>query len=213
MRRLVPTRSSVGFAMPQREPLVYPFRSADRFPYDIGIPDRQLWAIGMITVQWSATEFFMRNQMQIVARYDAGAKEEFAKQRNFQQRAVFWETQAELKLKDPLRSEILALISRMKNLKAQRDEVVHRSWGGGLQSGSWIAGNQSLPTTDASPMKAPWDKQKPRNPHDLFSWNISFSRLRRLAEDIAALNRDLLVATMVPRDGTDHDAPHGNVNT
>ena len=36
------------------EPFIYPFRHP--FPFDPGIPNRQLWAIGMVVVQWSMTE-------------------------------------------------------------------------------------------------------------------------------------------------------------
>jgi hypothetical protein len=43
-----------------REPPWYPSRY--HYAWDPGVPDRQLWAIGMIVVQWSLTEF-LREQI------------------------------------------------------------------------------------------------------------------------------------------------------
>ena len=40
--------------MLDKEPLSFPSRA--RFTYNPGIADRQLWALGMIVVQWSMAE-------------------------------------------------------------------------------------------------------------------------------------------------------------
>jgi len=173
------------------EPLVYPSRNG--YPYNPGVPDRQLWAIGMIVVQWSMTEFIVDQQIRQLMGDDEESVKQYAKRRNFQQRIDFWQSQIELKLQDPLRSEAMTYITRMQNLNAQRDEVIHRAWGGGMQGGSWSAEN--YPTTDGALLRKPNDKFKTKSAdaRATLAWRMTFSRLRKLARDMATLNRDLFM--------------------
>ncbi len=49
--------------MLDKEPLSFPSRN--RFNYNPGVPDRQLWTIGMVVVQWGMTETIIQNQIQV----------------------------------------------------------------------------------------------------------------------------------------------------
>jgi hypothetical protein len=176
--------------MLDKEPLWFPSRN--RFAHNPAVPDRQLWAIGMIVVQWSMTEFLIGQQIRLLLAEDPALSAEHNKLRNFQQRVDFWQTQIETKRQEPIRSQVLALIVRIRSLNTDRDEVVHRLWGGGMQAGSWNA--EDHPTMDAALLRKPGDKFKTKSTdaRATISWKMTFSRLRKIAVDMAGLNRDLL---------------------
>jgi hypothetical protein len=201
---LHPSYALLDFAMLDKEPLAFPSRN--RFVYDPGIPDRQLWAIGMVVVQWSMTEWFMDMSIRNLIGPDQYVLEKYKKVRNFQQSVVFWKTQLELRSQDPFRSHMLSLIPRVQALSSQRDEVVHRMWGGGMEANSPSAAG--LETADAGLMPNAGERLK-TNAKDgpiPFTWNATFSRLRRMAADMATLNRDLLASSFLP------NAAHGYVD-
>jgi hypothetical protein len=189
--------------MLDKEPLSFPSRN--RLTYDPGIPDRQLWAIGMVIVQWSMTEYFIEMNTRHLIGDDQGVIEEYKKVRNFQQGLAFWKTQLELKSQDPFRTHLLNLIPRIQALSSQRDDVAHRLWGGGLEGASRRA--EGLPTTDAGLMPNPGEKSKATEGLIPFTWRADFQRLRRMATEISELNRDLLLSLTLP------NAAHGHADT
>jgi len=149
----------------------------------------------MIVVQWSMTEWFLEAETRRLIGDDKQTLEEYEEIRNFQQALAFWRKQVELKQVDPLRSTYLALVPRIQELSSQRDHVVHRLWAGGMESQSWSAGG--LETTDAALMPDPSEPVKAEAAASRIppKWKITFIRLRRLAEEMATLNRDLLMTT------------------
>jgi hypothetical protein len=190
--RLVSSSDFLDSVMPDRpEPLVYPSRH--HYPFNPGITDRQLWAIGMVVVQWSLTEMAIDQQIRNLIGPDEGLTTEYARHRNFQSKMDFWETQIELKLEEPTRSQHVALARRVRDLNSQRDEVIHRAWGGGMQAGSWNAGNHD--STDAALLRKTGDKQRSNHGdgRDNLSWRLGFSRLRQMAREMSALNGELFM--------------------
>ena len=173
------------------EPLVFPSRNG--YPYTPGVPDRQLWAIGMIVVQWSMTELIVSQKIRDLAQNDEQLLKEHAKKRNFQQQIVFWVSLIESKLQDPLRSDSLKFVERVRNLSSKRDEIIHRAWGGGMQADSW--GSEDYPTTDAALLRKQGDKFKTKSTDArvTLSWRLTFSRLRKIAREMATLNRDMFM--------------------
>ena len=181
--------------MPDRpEPLVYPSRNL--YAFNPGITDRQLWAIGMVVVQWSMTEMVIDQLIRNVIGPDEELANQYSRHRNFQSRMDFWETQIELNFKEPIRSQYLALGRRIRDLNSQRDEVVHRAWGGGMQAGSWNA--EDYDSTDAALLKKTGDKQRSNHgdARDNLSWRLGFNRLRQMAREMSALNVELLMGTI-----------------
>jgi hypothetical protein len=197
--------------MLDKEPMWYPSRSHSMFPYSPGVPDRQLWAIGMVVVQWGMTEFIIEQQIDDLIGNDAALKDEYRKIRNFKQSLDFWQRLAEAKLADPLRPQTASLIKRIKNVRDQRDKIVHKIWGGGMQEGTW-ANPEGHPTTDAALLR---DKNEPykgksQDARNTLSWRLTFGGIRKIAMEIATLNRDLLQTFLLPP--SDGSAPHSNVN-
>jgi hypothetical protein len=191
--------------MLDNQPLSYPSRS--RYVMDPGIPNRQLWAIGMIVVQWSNAEWFIDMSTHNLMGKDQDLLQEYKKLRGFKQSLAFWETLLERKTDDPFRSYMLSLIPRIQALNTQRDEVIHRLWAGGMEAES--PSSAGLETSDAGLMPNPGEKLRSNTREGLipFTWNATFQRLRRLATELAELNRDLLQSMFLA------NAPHGHVDT
>jgi hypothetical protein len=194
MRRFVPSTSSLGFVMLDKDPLWFPSRHS--FPFDPGIPNKQLWAIGMIVTQWSALEWLIDTDMNSLIANDEALKAEYKKLRNFQQTLAFWQTIVETRAPEPSRSVVLAMIPRIKDLSGQRDVVVHSLWGGGAEGES--PAMEGLETTDAAIMPNPGTPIKGKPGNIPPRWRATFIRLRQLAREIATLNRDLMIALMPP---------------
>lgn len=167
-------------------PMIFPSRKTLNF--DPAVPDRQLWAIGMITVQWAMVELTMNQNIHQLVGDDLELIEELSKVRNFKQRADFWQVQIELKMVDPQRANALRCLSLVRQLKSQRDEVMHRPWGGGMQAGSWSAENH--PTIDSGLMLKTGETPQvnKKGEANLFTWNMTFGRLRQMAQEISDLN-------------------------
>lgn len=195
------------FVMLEQEPLWFPARHL--FPMNPAVSDRQLWALGMIVVQWSMTEYFIDLDTRKLIGADQDTMTEYNKCRNFQQVLQFWKSQVEGKQKEPTRSQLLALVPQIQALNAQRDEVIHRMWGGGeptLPPDPSIATSTDgglMPNIEEMP-----GRTKPGGSGLIpFTWRATFPRLKRMAKEMASLNVNLLVITIgLP------SPPHGDVN-
>jgi len=185
--------------MLDKEPLVFPSRSPRRFPFEPGVPDRQLWAIGMIVVQWSMTETIVDNSIHALIAGDAELMQEFKTSRNFQQKLILWQTLLELKATEPLKTNVAALMPAIQALSSQRDDVVHRCWGGGFEDSAMSASmaEHPLPTTDAGMMPKITEKLPDTNRAPM-RWLADFQRLRRMAREMATLNSQLFLAVFLP---------------
>jgi len=148
------------------------------------------------------TETIIEQSTFALIKDDKGAVEDYRKIKNFQQRLDFWRNQIELKKSDRFRN-ILTLIPKIAALNSQRDEVVHRLWGGGIEDTSWSG--IGTETTDAGMMPRVAETIKSKGGPPPFTWRATYSRLREMAREMATLNRDLLVAVMLPQS-------HGNVD-
>lgn len=111
------------------------FPSRNRFPNDLAVSDRQLWAIGMAVVQWGMTEFIIDMQVGELVGNDENLKAERKMLRRFRDTVDFWQRLAERKLDEPKRSLAGDFATRIKNLNDQRDKIVHKLWGGGCRKG------------------------------------------------------------------------------
>jgi hypothetical protein len=160
-------------------PSVFPSRHA--YSFDVAVPDRQSWAIGMVAAQWGTVELLMRIHVhKLVGRDDATLKAQFDAQADFRHKRELYQTLVEERITaQPQRSIVLALIEDIKRLKHERDRVMHASWGGGMEGSSPSA--DGLPTTDGEILGSPLLPGP--------SWKLSYSRLRKIATDLAELNR------------------------
>lgn len=161
------------------------FPSRHRFSFDPAVPNKQLWAIGMVVAQWGMTEMIMHNHVTDLIGDDIPLRAEYAKQDSFRHQRVFWESLIKTRVCDPVqRDNLITLLQSVKDLKSQRDRIMHQLWGGGMEGSSWSScGNSS---SDAALLKV---QEGPP------SWRLSFIGVRRIAKQISELNAALSVAT------------------
>lgn len=202
IRRFVDSISTLfGFGMLDKEPLWYPSRN--HFAYNPAIPDRQLWAIGMVAVQWGMTEWIIDRQIRDYVASNPELMEQYKRVRNFKQTLDFLETLIQAKADEPLKSGATILVSRIRDLASQRHDIMHRLWGGGMPIDSWSNPDNTFPETDASIMSSPSDKLQKKKSDDAratIRWRLTFSGIKRVAIKIAALNRDMCFLFTTPTD-------------
>jgi hypothetical protein len=138
----------------EKEPLWFPSRN--RFDFNPATSDRQLWAIGMVVVQWGMLEFIIEQQICDAIQGHPDLTAEYKKLRNFKQTVDLLQRLVELKT-EPTRSIALRLVQRIRDLADQRDKVIHKLWGGGMQEGTW-ANPEGHETTDAALLR---DRDEP----------------------------------------------------
>jgi hypothetical protein len=154
--------------------------SRGKLHFDPGISDRQLWAIGMVVVQWGMIEMMMHTHvLKLVGK--GPLYEDYRKLPSFKHQREFWETQCKARiLEEPVRTAIIQIITEVKRLKDERDRIMHGSCGGGMQAGSPGAGRigealdgKILPpfTTRGAP-----------------TWQINFKRIEKTANTMAHMN-------------------------
>lgn len=71
---------------------------------------------------------------------------------------------------------------------------MHRLWGGGMPEDSWSNPGNIYPETDASLLRQGGDKPKKTKSEDaraMLHWQLNFNGIRKIATDIATLNRDI----------------------
>lgn len=184
--------------MLDQEPLSFPSRN--RFFYNPGVPDRQLWAIGMVVVQWGMTETLID---QIIRNLIGGEERliaQYSEASNFRAVIAFFREIIEQRLAEPQRMQALELVKRTQNLASQRHEIIHRLWGGGIQLGSWN-NPEEHPTTDAGLLMQAGDKPKKTKSQDARStmkWQLTFAGIRKVAVELGVLNRDYFIVFFSP---------------
>jgi len=73
--------------MLEKEPLSFPARRY--YPLNVGIADRQLWAIGMVVTQWGMTEYIREQEIYTLIGDDASLAEEYKRIRHSQLKTKF----------------------------------------------------------------------------------------------------------------------------
>lgn len=134
--------------------------------------DRQLWAIGVVAVQWSQFEMWVQIVGQTLLE---GRDEELARfnsNRSVKGRIEVCEREVAGHLHDGPRASLLSLFRRAKDLQDQRDKILHNQWTG-----------------------APDDEAKAvfnwAPPHPKFEWKLDFGRIMTVASGIDELNASI----------------------
>lgn len=181
-------------------PQMFPSRAG--YYFNPGIPDRQLWAIGMIVAQWSLTEFLMHTHAQTLTGEKTPLWTDYQGQPSFKHHLKFYKTLVETKLAEPKRAKFLGIIVELQRLKSQRDKIMHGTWAGGMEGDSWSAAG--VETSDASLVQG--QQLKP------VEWKLTFARLKEIAMELSLLNAKYAEATVRLDTTGALLPPHGNVN-
>ncbi|WP_139069815.1 hypothetical protein [Tardiphaga robiniae] len=186
------SKSSLEPPILQNDPLWFPSRN--RFHFNPAVPDRQLWAIGMVAVQWGMLETLIDMEIRNFIEGDDELLSQYKKVRNLRDTLDFFQRQIELKSPEPLRSNAATFVRSIRNTASQRHEVMHRLWGGGMPEDSWNNPDNLYPEADAALLRQPGDKPKKTKSEGgrtSIHWALTFNGIRKIATDIATLNRDI----------------------
>ncbi|WP_441240244.1 hypothetical protein [Tardiphaga sp. 768_D3_N2_1] len=186
------SKSSLEPPILQNDPLWFPSRN--RFDFNPAVPDRQLWAIGMVAVQWGMLETLIDMEIRKFIEGDDELLSQYKKVRNLRDTLDLFQSQIELKSPEPLRSNAAIFVGRIRNVASQRHQVMHRLWGGGMSEDSWNNPGNLYPETDGALLRQSGDKPKKTKSEDgraNIHWALTFNGIRKIATDIATLNRDI----------------------
>lgn len=190
IRRFVMSKSSLEPPILENEPLWFPSRM--RFDFNPAVPDRQLWAIGMVVVQWGMLESLIDKEIRNFIEGDDALLDQYNNLRNLRDTLDLFQRQIELKSQEPLRSNAAFFVGRIRNIASQRNEIMHRLWGGGMPNDSW--NRSSGPERDAALLRQDGEKPRKTKSQDAratIHWALTFNGIRKIATDIATLNRDI----------------------
>jgi hypothetical protein len=130
---------------------------------------------------------------------DSKLIDEYRRLRNSEQKTKFWKTLIETKMQEPERTKSLDFVTRFETLKNQRDDIIHRMWGGGMEPGTVGAPDDST-TTDAALHRNRDEKikTKSKDARANIRWRLDFGGLRKIAHSMAQLNQDILMSWVPP---------------
>jgi hypothetical protein len=183
--------------MMDKEPLIYPSRH--RLTFNPAVPDKQAWAIGMVIVQWGMTDHFREQSIYNLMGDDRKLIGEYKRLRSSVEKTKFWKTLVETKMRDAERAKNLQFITRFETLNGQRDDIVHRMWGGGIQAGT-LGAPENAPTTDAAMHRNPDErvKTKSTDARRHLRWRLTYAGLREIARNISQLNHEIIQSWIPP---------------
>jgi hypothetical protein len=143
----------------------------NKLRFQIAPGDRQVWAIGMVAIQWTLIEKWISTfgigLTEIAG--DKAAREQFDQTRAFSLRLEQVETLAELHLQPTTWTILRAIFLRIKDAKLQRDRIIHGAWSG---------------TPDGAKVSTfNWEK-----PQHGFEWKLDYAgvlKVVRVIDDLA----------------------------
>lgn len=153
------------------------FPSRQQFKFQIAPSDRQVWAIGMVAVNWTLIETIMQMVASGLCKNDAEALGKFEQTRSFKIRLDLLKAIVEQNMAPPHKENFLALVQETKATQQLRDRIIHGIWG------------DEGPGSVASPFN--WMK-----PHQPFEWKLDFGSIKKVALRIDDLSAQWYEAIM-----------------
>lgn len=161
----------------------------------------------MVVVQWGMAEFIRNQSIFGLIADDTKLLAEYKSLKRSAAISRFWRNLVETKKQEPERSQDLDLITRYQRLNDHRDNIIHRMWGGGMETDT-LGTPAEAQSTDAGLHRTRDEKKKTKSKDGRakFNWRLDFTGLRKIANDIAQLNKDILLSWVPPdqRSGTHH---------
>jgi hypothetical protein len=151
------------------------------FYFNVEPSDRQLWAIGMVAVHWSLLETHMEVFVNGLTKDDPVSLEEFKTSQTFERRLSQWRNLVELKMIEPYKSRVLAVIKEIGEMQHERHRIIHSNWSG---DDTHFPGSEKTRAFS-------WTGHRPS-----FSWKLSFAQIVGIAKKIDALNAKIFQSVM-----------------
>jgi hypothetical protein len=152
-----------------------------KFSMDVAPSDRQLWAIGMVCVQWGLIESLVKVFAHALTDHDNPNDPDrirFDATRPMTMRLDRWGDLVRERMQPEWAARLLPLIAETRQLQDLRDKIVHGAW-------SDKENSASPPTGEAH---GPFSWGKPGKP---FSWQLTYHDIIGVALRMDGLQRDL----------------------
>jgi hypothetical protein len=155
-----------------------PTNARKKFQFNVAPSDRQLWAIGMVSVQWTYIEQMVK--VFVHAMTDENdpndpVREQFDSTRSMQIHLDQWEELTRKHIQISWQHPILELIKETRQVQDMRDKVVHGTWGGKEGEGE--------PSIEEAYGAFSWGA--PGHP---FSWKLDYQGILKVALRIDGLH-------------------------
>lgn len=147
------------------------------FRFHVVPSDRQLWAIGMVVVQWSLVETMMTIFVHGITAEDESAREKFDATHSSGPRLDQWQELTSKRVMEPWRTQILATINETRQVQELRDKIIHGTW----------ADTENAPVANPE-AEGPFNRLPPHHP---FKWKLTFGDIKKVALRIDALHHSM----------------------
>ena len=134
--------------------------------------DRQLWAIGVVAVQWSQFEIWVQIIGQTLLEGRPDELSAFNANRSVKGRIAICEREVGRQLREGPGRRLLTMFREAKDLQDQRDKIVHNQWTGEVEQEAKAVFN--------------WVP-----PHPQFEWKLDFGGIFAVARKFDELNADM----------------------
>lgn len=162
-----------------------------RFHCQVTPSDRQLWAIGMVAVQWTLLEYDIKVIAHSLYGDDSAARSEFDRMLVFRHRLRMLRDLITEKIVDEFRPGFLAILDQIGALALERDRIIHGMW----------SSDQPPPEKPDEP--GPADEathvSNTPKPKPAFEWRLTYQRVMETALKIDATSfeiKNFLATTM-----------------
>jgi hypothetical protein len=151
-----------------------------KFKFQVEPSDRQLWAIGMVAVTWTAIEFMVTTQVHALTDTGSAERKAFDSTRSMDLRLDQWDELVRQKIIEPWQNTLRGLVNEARHVKDMRDKIIHGMWGG----------KQNDPKLPDSGTEA-HGAFRFGKPHAPFSWQLNYGDILKVALRIDTLQLNL----------------------
>lgn len=154
-----------------------------KFRFQVTPSNSQLLAIGLVAVQWSILENYLKMIVYGLCQDDADARDKFDQTLVFRHRLRMVRDVITEKVMAPFSGDLVAIIDRIGALALERDRIIHGTW----------SSDQPAPPEPDNP--GPNDRatrvSSTAKPKPAFEWRLDYSRIVETASKIAAVPAEI----------------------
>jgi hypothetical protein len=108
------------------------------FKLEIPLSDKELWGIGMVSYQWSQTEFFVDAFLRSALGERFG--DEVDSRASFIRRANLLRNTIQGEAKEPWRTALVSALDHITGIKIDRDRIIHQTWSEDMSGNVGVTG-------------------------------------------------------------------------
>lgn len=157
-----------------------PTNARKKFQFNVTPSDRQLWAIGMVIVQWTSIEQTVKVFVHAFTDEndpDDPIRRKFDATRSMQLRLDLWAELTNERIQPSWRTPLHDLINKTRQIQDMRDKIVHGTWS-----------DKENAQTVLQEAHGPFSWGKPGH---AFSWKLDYQGILNVALRIDSLHKEM----------------------